>query len=190
MFSPRLFASSQDETVAFLPANMSSTIEATTLIVVPTAYPAPTSTFTPIPSLSVGTVFYIIPIVTLALLVLICVVARLVPIIQFELSKPIVTQSDDIQVLDDSTDCGSSIRGSQSNQSLPALNLNRNSLRPESSILSMSRSMKLDVPGSLNQVPSNDSIMLISPDLRPVRSSAVITVGDPPCYNESIDTRH
>ena len=159
--------------------------------------PTPTQTATNKDSVNqavITTAFYIIPLAVIVFLIILCLFVRMVPVIWFKLMKPTVTDTEQVQVSYDQKDCEQLEQfedgNSNRNSSHDTINNYRNSIpqRPASLL------MMFDQQLNMKQMNSNDSMILIQGSVagseelkstRPIRSSAIISVGRPPNYDEA-----
>ncbi|KAJ3318554.1 hypothetical protein HDV06_000382 [Boothiomyces sp. JEL0866] len=160
--------------------------------------PTPTANNDTQPSFSATSIYFIIPVATIVVILLSCLIVRLVPYIQFKSQKPIITEAtEEIQVAyegdSDSQSSGSPRFFSQDLEDINSIRTNsqfslRNLHRPSNLRLSVVSDK------SLTPVPSRETIVYImegedeQQTVRTVRSfltsNAVVTVGAPPEYDE------
>jgi hypothetical protein len=155
--------------------------------------PEPTTSIIPQPvqpTGGTGAIFYLVPVAIVLFLILLCSLIRLVPMITFYFRKPKITTSEQVQINYLHGDCETATNTNLEPPARESLHTNSIALRPST----MSLSVGAGVP--LHEMQSLDSIIyvlegtLAHPDeeytLRSARSNALITVGEPPNYNETV----
>jgi Na+-transporting methylmalonyl-CoA/oxaloacetate decarboxylase gamma subunit len=164
---------------------------------------SPTATATAFPPLSTPTagmaaVFYLVPLAVVAILIILCTAIRVIPFCEFQFFRPKITTTEEVQINYSQEDCEV---GSVDTVSVATQNDHRRSVRDSIQSLAqrpstLSLSLGPNIP--LKEMQSKDSMIYVIEgnvsqldeseplNLRPVRSSAMITVGEPPNYSESL----